>query len=80
MSDVKWWRETRWILPAWITAPLMTVGLFFLIAKPIGYADWVGYCLIVIIAALIGLVFRRRYDATVIDSTERTTTVLYTKR
>jgi hypothetical protein len=78
-SDVKRWRETRWIVPKWLAPPPMTVGLFFLIAKPIGYADWVG-CLGVIIAVLIGLVFRRRYDATVVESTERSTTVVYTKR
>ena len=74
------WTSSRWIVPSWLSLPLMEIGVFFLFAKPIGYDDWVGYCLIVFASVVTGLFVRRRYHAKVLESSERGTTVLYTKR
>jgi hypothetical protein len=76
---MKWLRKLL-PFPTWIVAPLMFLGLFFVVAKPLGDDDWYGYAVSFVVAAIIGAFFwRRRYSTTVLERTERCVTVLYTR-
>ena len=58
-------------LPSWLAGPLVTLGLVFLIAKPLGLADeWAFYFYWLVLAAAAGVFFGLRYQVTVVERTE----------
>jgi hypothetical protein len=63
------WRR-KFLLPAWLVAPLVWLGLVYL-ARPLGTEDLYGYGFALFVAALFGLWVRSRYRVTVLERSER---------
>jgi hypothetical protein len=58
-------------IPAWVTVSLAWLGLAFLVLKPLGMMDWVGYGVFVVFAVIIAVYTRAHYHSKVLWRGER---------
>jgi len=58
------WKQRR--IPAWLLLAFAWLGLAFLVFKPLGLTDWLGYGVAVVFAVLIGILARTRYHSRIL--------------
>jgi len=68
------------LFPTWLAAPLLVLGLFFLLAWPFGLVEWATYALMLALAFGTGLFTHWRYRTTVVERSDKAVVVRFQRR